>query len=165
MRGRFVIQEHHSKRLHFDLRLEINGIAKSWAVPKGPSMNPKDRRLALAVPDHSLKSMSFEGTRRAGLYGAGEVATWDRGEYETALDPQRSLDKGWLVFTLNGRKLKGQFMLERWTTNYFNWSLYKLTDEFADPNFKLKKVLKPRAFPGFAPLFEGLATETRQSVR
>jgi bifunctional non-homologous end joining protein LigD len=157
MKGRFVIREHHSTRLHFDLRLEVNGIAKSWAVPKGPSMNPADRRLAVAVPDHSLRSMSVEGTRQTGLYGAAEVVTWDQGEYEAVLDAQRSLEKGWLVFTLHGRKLKGQFMLERRTTNYYNWSLYKLADEYADPDFQLEKILKPRMFLGFAPLFEGLS--------
>lgn len=157
MRRSFVVQEHHSKRLHFDLRLEVGTVAKSWAVPKGPSMSPKDRRLAVAVSDHSLRAMKFEGTRRAGLHGAGEVAIWDEGFYETSVNPERFLEKGWLVFTLYGQKLKGQFMLERWKNQYENWSLYKLRDEYAVPNFELQTKLKPRAFPGFAPLFEGLA--------
>src|SRR5829696_1941106 len=107
MRKRFVIHEHHATRLHFDLRLEIGGVLKSWAVPKGPSMNPKDKRLAVAVPDHSLSYIDYEGLISEGSYGAGEVRIWDNGSYQTNADPEMQLEKGKLVFELFGLKLRG----------------------------------------------------------
>ena len=115
MRKRFVIHEHHASRLHFDLRLEIGGTLKSWAVPKGVSMNPSDKRLAVAVPDHALSYIGFEGTIREGSYGAGEVRIWDKGEFEYSGDAETQLKKGKLVFTFHGEKLKGEFTLVKFS--------------------------------------------------
>src|SRR5688500_14612142 len=108
MRKRFVIHEHHATRLHFDLRLEISGVLKSWAVPKGVSMNPSEKRLAVQVPDHSLGYINFEGRLAEGTYGAGEVRIWDKGEFEAQQgDAAESLRRGKLIFTFYGAKLKG----------------------------------------------------------
>ena len=104
---KFVIHEHHARWLHFDLRLEVNRIGKSWAVPKGPSMDPYDKRLAVAVPDHSLRYFKFEGRLAEGTYGAGEVRIRDSGKYETDGDPQKQIDSGKLKFTVHGKKVRG----------------------------------------------------------
>ncbi len=142
MRKRFVIHEHHASRLHFDLRLEIAGVLKSWAVPKGVSMNPNEKRLAVAVPDHSLSYIGFEGTLAEGTYGAGEVRIWDKGEFGFSGDAETQLEKGKLVFTFYGEKLKGEFSLVRFWNHEKNWLIIKAKDEFADENFKLETVLK-----------------------
>lgn len=143
MRKRFVIHEHHATRLHFDLRLEIEGVLKSWAVPKGVSMNPQDKRLAVAVPDHSLSYINFEGRISEGSYGAGEVRVWDKGEFETE-NAAEQLRKGKLVFTFYGEKLKGEFTLVKMSNQEKNWLIIKSKDEFADKNWKLETVLKPK---------------------
>jgi len=142
MRNRFVIHEHHAKNLHFDLRLEIGGVLKSWAVPKGPSLNPADKRLAVAVPDHSLGYINFEGTLREGTYGAGEVRIWDSGKYEAAGDIEGQLRSGRMKFTFFGAKLRGEFSLVEMKNTKNNWLLIKSGDEFADPDWKLKPVLE-----------------------
>jgi bifunctional non-homologous end joining protein LigD len=141
MRKRFVIHEHHATRLHFDLRLEIGGVLKSWAVPKGVSMNPQEKRLAVAVPDHSLGYINFEGRLAEGSYGAGEVRIWDKGEFE-AENASEAMRKGKLVFTFYGAKLKGEFTLLKWWNHEKNWLIIKSKDEFADKNWKLETVLK-----------------------
>ena len=143
MRKRFVIHEHHATRLHFDLRLEISGVLKSWAVPKGVSLNLADKRLAVAVPDHSLSYIGFEGTLVEGTYGAGRVAIWDKGEFE-AENAAEQLKKGKLVFTFYGAKLKGEFTLVKFYNHEKNWLIIKSKDQHADKNFKLQTVLEPK---------------------
>lgn len=142
MRKRFVVHEHHASRLHFDLRLEIAGVLKSWAVPKGISMNPQEKRLAVAVPDHSLGYINFEGTISEGSYGAGAVRIWDKGEYETDGDAEARLKKGKLVFNFYGAKLKGEFTLVKMWNQEKNWLIIKSKDKYADENWKLELVLK-----------------------
>jgi bifunctional non-homologous end joining protein LigD len=144
VRKRFVIHEHHARRLHFDLRLEISGVLKSWAVPKGPSLDPADKRLAVAVPDHSLSYIDYEGTLPEGTYGAGDVRVWDDGHYETRDDPQRQLDGGKIVFSFFGLKIRGEFALVKIGRGKDEWLLIKARDNFADPLWKLETVLEPR---------------------
>lgn len=125
----FVIQEHHARRLHYDFRLELDGVLKSWAVPKGPSMDPKDKRLAVQTEDHPLEYAKFHGTIPEGEYGAGEVFIWDKGTWESEdSDPEAALEKGELKFRVKGKKIDGSFVLVR--TNYMgntnkNWLLIK----------------------------------------
>ena len=144
MRKRFVVHEHHATNLHFDLRLEMGGVLKSWAVPKGVSMNPAEKRLAVAVPDHPVSYIDFEGTLPEGTYGAGEVRVWDSGKYETGSDPEKQLEKGKLVFTFFGLKLRVEFALVKMKGQKKNWLIIKADDQFADPNWRLETVLKPK---------------------
>jgi bifunctional non-homologous end joining protein LigD len=133
----FVVQEHHASHLHYDFRLEWNGVLKSWAVPKGPSLDPGQKRLAVEVEDHPVKYGSFEGVIPAHEYGAGQVYIYDRGTWEPGEDVAKGLKKGHLDFTLKGKKLKGNWVLVR-THGYgksnskSNWLLIKRSDEFAD---------------------------------
>jgi bifunctional non-homologous end joining protein LigD len=144
VRKRFVIHEHHARNLHFDLRLEIDGVLKSWAVPKGPSMRAADKRLAIAVPDHSLSYINYEGTIDEGKYGAGDVRVWDDGKYETAADPGKQLENGKLVLTFFGLKLRGEFVLVRVYGRDDQWLLIKAHDHWAVPDWKLETVLPPQ---------------------
>src|SRR5688572_1072198 len=105
-RPRFVIQKHDATRLHYDLRLEFDGVFKSWAVTRGPSLDPHDKRLAVEVEDHPLDYGDFEGSIPKGQYGGGTVQLWDRGYWHSD-DPDRGLKKGDLKFTLEGEKLHG----------------------------------------------------------
>ena len=139
---RFVIHEHHASRLHFDLRLEMGGVLKSWAVPKGVSLDPRDKRLAVAVPDHSLGYINFEGAISEGKYGAGQVVIWDNGEYSTDGDPLAQLKKGRLNLTFHGKKLRGKFVLLEMKDRKGQWLIIKEKDEFADAAWKLETVLK-----------------------
>ena len=109
---RFVIQKHDATRLHYDLRLEFDGVFKSWAVTRGPSLDPHDKRLAVEVEDHPLDYGDFEGTIPKGQYGGGTVMLWDRGTWESD-DPERGFKKGDLKFTLHGDKLHGSWVLVR----------------------------------------------------
>ena len=140
-RARFVIHEHHATRLHFDLRLEIDGALKSWAVPKGPSLDPVDKRLAVAVPDHRLSYIDFEGELPEGSYGAGQVRIWDKGLFETAIDPLQQYNAGRLVITFFGQKIYGEFGLVKIKGRPKNWLLVKANDRFAEPGWELETVL------------------------
>lgn len=132
---RFVIQKHAATRLHYDLRLEVGGIFKSWAVTKGPSLDPKDKRLAVETEDHPLDYGDFEGTIPKGEYGGGTVMLWDRGFWTTDNDPEQALRKGELRFTLVGEKLKGSFVLvrlrnDKQQSKRQNWLLIKRHDGY-----------------------------------
>ncbi len=146
---RFVVQEHKATQLHYDFRLELDGVLKSWAVPKGPSMNPKVKRLAMMVEDHPIDYMKFEGVIPKGNYGAGEVIVWDLGTYnypeiknqkENIKLLNEGLKKGDLKFFLNGEKLKGSFVLVKMKGYQKNsWLLIKHKDEYATTKDILKE--------------------------
>jgi len=137
-RRRFVIQKHDATRLHYDLRLELDGVFKSWAVTKGPSLDPQDKRLAVEVEDHPLDYGDFEGTIPKGQYGGGTVMLWDRGYWEPEGDrtPEQALAKGDFKFTLEGERLHGSFVLVRMRNDRdggkrTNWLLIKHRDDFS----------------------------------
>lgn len=138
----FVVQRHAATRLHYDFRLEMEGVLKSWAVPKGPSLDPKDKRLAMMVEDHPYDYKDFEGNIPEGNYGAGQVEVWDSGTYEPLDDTSKLSDEkellkelyaGSLKFILHGKKLKGEFALVKMKNTEDNaWLLIKHKDEFAE---------------------------------
>ena len=146
---RFVVHEHQAKRLHYDFRLELGGVLKSWALPKGPSLGPADKRLAVMVPDHLVEYIDFEGIIPAGQYGAGPVVVWDNGDFlpvETE-EPGKALQEGKLSFLLKGKKLKGAFTLTRMKGlpkgTGKEWLLMKKKDAYALPIYKIKSELTP----------------------
>jgi bifunctional non-homologous end joining protein LigD len=132
---RYVIQKHAARRLHYDLRLELDGVMKSWAVTRGPSLDPDEKRLAVQVEDHPVEYNTFEGTIPEGEYGGGTVMIWDRGTWWPEGDPHKALAKGHLVFDLDGEKLHGRWHLVRMRARqgdrHDNWLLIKGNDEEA----------------------------------
>lgn len=133
----FVVHEHHASHLHFDLRLEMDGVLKSWAVPKGPSMNPVDKRLAVMVEDHELAYAHFTGRIPEGEYGAGDVFIWDQGTYALRGGSMREAK---LDIEFHGAKLRGLFSLFRMSGKEKEWLLVKKNDGHADRSFRLKTV-------------------------
>jgi bifunctional non-homologous end joining protein LigD len=133
--GSFVIQKHDATRLHYDFRLEMDGVLKSWAVTRGPSLSPGEKRLAVHVEDHPLDYGGFEGMIPKGNYGAGAVMLWDRGSWEPIGDPHKAYKKGHMEFELKGEKLEGRWHLVRMAKKdgekRENWLLIKSEDEFA----------------------------------
>ncbi|MEA3032240.1 MAG: bifunctional non-ous end joining protein LigD [Sphingomonadales bacterium] len=133
----FMVQKHDARRLHFDFRLELDGTLKSWAVPNGPSLNPADKRLAVRTEDHPLSYATFEGTIPKGEYGGGTVMLWDRGTWTPApgKDPRKTLEEGHLHFTLEGERMKGEWVMFRLKRRpgerTENWMLKKVTDDHA----------------------------------
>lgn len=147
---RFVVQRHDATRLHFDFRLELGGVLKSWAVPKGPSMNPNDKRLAVQVEDHPSDYITFHGTIPEGNYGAGEVEIWDKGNFipvNAAIEPiserqaLQALKNGELKFVIQGNILAGEFVIVRLKDDDKNWLLIKHNDEYA-----MKKTFDPEKY-------------------
>ncbi len=156
--NRFVVQMHDATRLHYDFRLEMDGVLKSWAVPKGPSLNPADKRLAMQVEDHPVSYFDFEGIIPEGNYGAGTVMVWEVGTWQplspvpvngkyvsgTAAEAREMLAKGDLKFRLDGKRLQGDFALihiksRRGGSKGNEWLLIKKHDDFADPEFDITK--------------------------
>lgn len=154
----FVVQKHDASRLHYDFRLEMEGVLKSWAVPKGPSLNPEDKRLAMMVEDHPFDYRTFEGTIPEGNYGAGTVIVWDEGTYTPLEDTGdkkenektllKQLKAGSVKIVMHGKKLKGEFALVK--TNYQgenSWLLIKHNDKYAsekDVTLKDKSVISKK---------------------
>jgi bifunctional non-homologous end joining protein LigD len=138
----YVIQKHAARNLHYDLRLELDGVMRSWAVPKGPSLDPSVKRLAMQVEDHPIEYNTFEGTIPKGEYGGGTVMIWDRGSYEYGGDDpdpieglRRGYEKGDFKFVLHGKRLRGSWVLvrtRRGDPSKPQWLLIKHRDEFAD---------------------------------
>ena len=145
----FVVQKHDATNLHYDFRLELDGVLKSWAVPKGPSLDPKNKRLAMMVEDHPFDYKDFEGVIPEGNYGAGNVIVWDNGTYEPAEEHTeknkekvllKGLEKGDLKIKLNGQKLKGEFALVNMKKPKQNaWLLIKKKDDYATTKDILKQ--------------------------
>lgn len=138
----FVVQQHAATTVHYDLRLEVDGVLRSWAVPKGPSADPAEKRLAVEVEDHSTGWGDFEGRIRSG-YGAGRVIVWDRGTYTNLTEDDdgepvamgTALARGHARFRLEGEKLRGAYVLQRWKDGAKpKWLLIKARDEEADPD-------------------------------
>ena len=159
---RFVVQRHDASRLHYDFRLELDGVLKSWAVPRGPSLNPTDKRLAVMVEDHPVSYIGFEGRIPEGNYGAGTVLVWDKGSYTPVNEKHEiisekqaitNLKKGELKFSIKGRKLKGEFVLVKFRSSDSenNWLLIKHRDEYAvedeynSEDFLPKKAVKKKS--------------------
>jgi bifunctional non-homologous end joining protein LigD len=142
---RFVIQKHRASHLHYDFRLEMEGVLKSWAVPKGPSLDPADKRLAMEVEDHPVSYFDFEGIIPSGNYGAGTVMVWDLGTWEPEGNASEMLRKGDLKFRLDGEKLHGSFVLAKMRSRRpgskgNEWLLIKHKDDAVQPGFNVDEL-------------------------
>ena len=149
--GIYVFQKHQARQLHYDLRLEGGGVLLSWAVPKGPSLDPAQKRLAVRVEDHPLEYADFEGVISQGEYGAGTVMVWDIGTFEPLKDEslRKGLEEGLAEFRLRGVKLKGGWKLVRMSRRGAdNWLLIKKNDEHADRQADVTKVMPDSALTG-----------------
>jgi bifunctional non-homologous end joining protein LigD len=141
---RFVVQEHHAGQLHYDFRLEMEGVLKSWAIPKGPSLNPADKRLAVMVDDHALEYFTFEGIIPEGRYGSGAVVSWDSGAYRLLEGgmPMQALSAGKIVMELQGKILRGGFTLVKMKgRGKKNWLLIKKKDDCSQSQWTIQKAL------------------------
>ena len=132
MSPRFVVHEHEATHLHYDFRIEMHGVLRSWAIPKGPSMDDSQKRLAVLVDDHPLEYIDFEGIIPEGRYGAGPVVVWDNGTYDLL---EEKTDK--ISFILKGKKLKGNFTLVRMKGKEKEWLLIKQKDKYSQTGWKL----------------------------
>lgn len=138
----FVIQKHDASHLHYDLRLEMDGVLKSWAIPKGPSLNHLDKRLAVQTEDHPLEYQHFEGIIPAGEYGGGTVIIWDNGTYASIKDSAliKDYENGHIEIQLKGKKLKGGFLLQRFINgDKPQWLFIKLKDKYEDSDKDITK--------------------------
>jgi bifunctional non-homologous end joining protein LigD len=159
---RFVVQKHHARRVHYDFRLELDGVLKSWAVPKGMSLDPADKRLGIMVEDHPIEYRTFEGVIPEGNYGAGTVMVWDEGTYvvpesndptEVAVEMRKRLEQGRLHFVLDGMRLRGDFSLVKLARGKNEWLLIKKHDRFASteaPTGEDRSVLSHRTMDEIA---------------
>src|SRR5262245_2324002 len=175
----FVVQEHHARRLHYDVRLEADGVLKSWAVPKVPTLDPSQKRLAVHVEDHPLDYAYFQGQIPTGQYGAGDVSIWEHGTYENRLALKRTtmtvtqgIAAGLVEVFLQGKKLKGGFALVRLhgrDGGKDNWLLIKMKDEFARPGSETEsngaaKAATPTSTPKKNPKATPNATPRKMPV-
>lgn len=153
----FVVQKHAASHLHYDFRLEVGGVLKSWAIPKGPSPDPKVRRLAMPTEDHPLDYAGFEGTIPEGNYGAGTVMVWDTGTYSNLREAkpaggqatmEKAVTEGKIEVRLDGKKLKGNYALIRTGLQGKGWLLFKMKDEYAKPGVDIGQAEPNSALTG-----------------
>jgi len=169
----FVVQKHQASHLHYDFRLEWNGVLLSWAVPKGPSLDPSVKRLAMAVEDHPIEYAAFEGIIPEGQYGGGTVMVWDQGTWEPEIDVESGLRDGDLKFSLHGRKLRGSWVLVRTKTGpasksgRASWLLIKHRDRYANTSDvvseKPRSVVSKRLMAGIAAAAGGNVAKAAES--
>jgi bifunctional non-homologous end joining protein LigD len=169
----FVVQKHDATNLHYDFRLEIKGVLVSWAVPKGPSLNPADKRLAMITEDHPLEYAHFEGVIPEGQYGAGPVMVWDTGTYNAVdeLPAEQQLARGELKFVLHGKKLRGGFVLvhigkrSAHPSQKKRWLLIKHRDEYTDASWKVERAELDRSVLSGRTLSEIVAGHKAKGTR
>ena len=162
----FVIQKHHATRLHYDFRLEMEGVLRSWAIPKGPSLDPSEKRLAMLTEDHPIDYGGFEGVIPKGNYGAGKVIIWDAGTYDM-VDPATAeigWKKGKFHFVLHGNKLQGEWVLVRGSRDPRQWIFFKVRDEHANPQISITEARPESIISGTLVDDVGDEKQTRQWV-